>query len=311
MSAEEDEMAAAIWLAREDRGLAADEQDMLEEWLAGSSHHRVAYLRLQTVWRRADRLAALHNPLAQYSAPVSWVKRAALPIAAVLLILCGAAYLLQHQPPAGREYATGTGQRQAVRLADGTEIELNTNTKLHASVTARSRIVTLETGEAYFSVVHDAARPFTVLAGNRRITDLGTKFSVFRNGEDVRVVVQEGQVRVELIGQPAAAAMVAQAGHEVISTGGGALMAPKADQEIADELGWRRGMLNFNQQTLAEAAEQFNRYNSRHIEVEGSARKIRIGGSFKADNVDVFVGLLHRGFGLSVSEQGDRILVSR
>jgi transmembrane sensor len=105
--------------------------------------------------------------------------------------------------------------------------------------------------------------------------------------------------------------MVAQAGHEVISTGGGALMAPKADQEIADELGWRRGMLNFNQQTLAEAAEQFNRYNSRHIEVEGSARKIRIGGSFKADNVDVFVGLLHRGFGLSVSEQGDRILVSR
>jgi transmembrane sensor len=185
------------------------------------------------------------------------------------------------------------------------------NTKLRASVTAKSRIVTLETGEAYFDVVHDAARPFTVLAGNRRITDLGTKFSVFRKDDDVRVVVQQGQVRVELVGQPAAAAMVAQAGHEVISTDGGALMASKPDREIANELSWRRGMLNFNQQTLAEVAEQFNRYNSRQIEVEGSARKIRIGGSFKADNVDVFVGLLHRGFGLSVSEQGDRILVSR
>jgi ferric-dicitrate binding protein FerR (iron transport regulator) len=45
--------------------------------------------------------------------------------------------------------------------------------------------------------------------------------------------------------------------------------------------------------------------------VEGPARKIRIGGSFKADNVDVFVLLLHRGFGLSVNEQGDRIIVSR
>jgi len=67
----------------------------------------------------------------------------------------------------------------------------------------------------------------------------------------------------------------------------------------------------FHQQTLAEAAEQFNRYNSRQIFVEGSARKIRIGGSFRADNVDVFVLLLHRGFGLSVSNQGDRIVVSR
>jgi len=33
MPAEEDEMAAAIWLAREDRGLAADEQDMLDTHL--------------------------------------------------------------------------------------------------------------------------------------------------------------------------------------------------------------------------------------------------------------------------------------
>ena len=88
-------------------------------------------------------------------------------------------------------------------------------------------------------------------------------------------------------------------------------MASKPDQEISNDLSWRRGVLVFNQQTLADAAEQFNRYNSRHILVEGSARKIRIGGRFKADNVDVFVQLLHRGFGLSVNEQGDKIVVSR
>jgi len=73
----------------------------------------------------------------------------------------------------------------------------------------------------------------------------------------------------------------------------------------------RSGMLVFKEQTLAEAADQFNRYNTRQILVEGNARKIRIGGSFKADNVDVFVLLLHRGFGLSVNDRGDRIVVSR
>ena len=70
-------------------------------------------------------------------------------------------------------------------------------------------------------------------------------------------------------------------------------------------------MLVFNQQSLAEAADQFNRYNARKLVVEGAARHIRIGGSFKADNVDVFVLLLHRGFGLSVDDEGKRIVVSR
>jgi transmembrane sensor len=45
--------------------------------------------------------------------------------------------------------------------------------------------------------------------------------------------------------------------------------------------------------------------------VEGAARRIRIGGSFRADNVDVFVLLLHRGFGLSINDQGKSIVVSQ
>jgi transmembrane sensor len=183
---------------------------------------------------------------------------------------------------------------------------------MHANVTATRRTVTLDAGEAYFDVVHDASRPFVVYAGNRRITDLGTKFSVFRNGDDVRVTVREGRVKVEILGQSAGRApVVTDGGHEVVTKGGETLVFVKPDVDIANDLSWRSGMLVFNQQTLAEAAEQFNRYNERQILVEGNARKIRIGGSFKADNVEVFVLLLHRGFGLSVSDQGDRIVVSR
>ena len=91
---------------------------------------------------------------------------------------------------------------QAVRLADGTQVELNTNTRLHADVNGLSRTVMLDSGEAYFDVVHDAKRPFTVYAGNRRITDIGTKFSVFRDGDDVRVTVREGKVRVDVLHEP-------------------------------------------------------------------------------------------------------------
>jgi transmembrane sensor len=312
MSVERDEAAAAEWLAREDRGLTVEEQGALQAWLSQSSLNRVAYLRLKAVWQRADRLAALKSPLPARPQARLWNRPAAAAIAASLLVLAGAGWIFyQHSLPAGQDYATGIGERQAVLLADGTQMELNTNTRLHAEVTKMRRIVTLESGEAYFDVVHDTQRPFTVNAGNKRITDLGTKFSVFRKDDDVRVVVQEGRVQVVQIGQALASPLVAQAGREVISKGSETLLTSKPDHEISNELSWRQGMLVFNQQTLAEVAEQFNRYNHRHIEVAGSARNIRIGGSFKADNVDVFVTLLHRGFGLSVNQRGDKILVSR
>lgn len=311
MSADEIEAIAAGWLTREDRGLTAEECDRMELWLEQSSRHKVAYLRLKAAWQRANRLAALKAP-----APVqrrlgrSWFVPTAIA-ASLVIALGGTAWFWQMQTPHTQNYQTAVGQRQALRLADGTQVELDANTRLHAELTGKSRTVTLDSGEAYFDVAHDARRPFTVYAGNRRITDIGTKFSVFRNGDDVRVVVKEGRVKIEQTDQPQGLPLFAQAGHEIIAKGSETLLAAKPDQEISNDLSWRRGVLVFNQQTLADAAEQFNRYNRRHILVEGSARKIRIGGSFKADNVDVFVQLLHRGFGLSVNEQGDKIVVSR
>jgi transmembrane sensor len=310
MSAEETEQQAAQWLARVDRGLRGDEAARLDAWLEESSLNRVAWLRLKAGWDRAERLAALKGLPQSAPRETAW-SRLLLALAACLTVLAGGGALLAwHLAPAEQVFATGIGGMQAVRLADGTRMELNTTTRVHADVTAAGRSVTLESGEAYFDVVHDARRPFTVYAGNRRITDLGTKFSVYRNGDDVRVLVREGRVQVDILDKREVnAPVVAQAGHAVITKGGETLVMAKSD--IAADLSWRSGMLVFNQQTLGEAAEQFNRYNLRKLVVEGDARKIRIGGSFKADNVDVFVLLLHRGFGLSVNDQGKRITVSR
>lgn len=311
MSAEETEELAARWLAREDRGLTDAEKLALAAWLDESILNRVAWLRLKASWTRAERLAALKGPAPTTDTRANLRTRLLLAIAAGLVLMVGGGALLAWRLTAAEQvFATGIGGNQAVRLADGSRMELNTSTRVHADVTAARRTVTLESGEAYFDVVHDARRPFTVYAGNRRITDLGTKFSVYRNGDDVRVLVREGRVQVDILDKPEVnAPVVAQAGHAVIAKGGETLVMAKPD--IAADLSWRSGMLVFNQQTLGEAAEQFNRYNPRKLVVEGDARKIRIGGSFKADNVDVFVLLLHRGFGLSVNDQGKRITVSR
>lgn len=299
---------AALWLAREDRGLSDAEQAEMTGWLEAGTQNRVAYLRLKAAWRRADRLASHRSPMAP--APAHSRVRLLAAIAALLLLTAGAGGLVAWRLRLQNTYETAVGATRTVQLADGTRMELNTGTRLLAKVSDTARTVTLEEGEAYFDVVHDARRPFTVYAGNRRITDLGTKFSVYRNGDDVRVIVSQGRVKVAVLdgaGRP----VEARAGHVVVAGGAETLVMARPMAQITDDLAWREGMLIFHQQTLGEVADQFNRYNSRHLVVEGDARNMRIGGSFKAANVDVFVHLLHRGFGLAVDDRGDRIIVSR
>jgi transmembrane sensor len=313
MSADDIEQAAALWLAREDFGLTAAERDALDAWLARSSRHKVAYLQLKAAWSRTERLAALKSPALHVLAPRSGaMRRFALLAAATVVMFFGGSVYLSWRQQSEHAYATLVGRMRTVQLADGSRMELNTNTHVRADVTDKLRVVTLESGEAYFDVIHDARHPFTVYAGNWRITDLGTKFSVFLDGDDVRVLVREGRVRVDpLHGPVPSRPTVAEAGYAVLAKGAETLVLSKPDADIASDLSWRGGVLEFDHQPLAEVAVQFNRYNAKQIQIEGSARKIPIGGSFKADNVDVFVQLLHRGFGLSVNDQGDRVVISR
>jgi transmembrane sensor len=309
------EAEAADWLARIDRGLDGESVAAFELWKAVSTERRITFLRLQAVWQRADRLAAMRRPQeAAPAAPRRLHRAAAMAAVLVMCVGLGAGYL-EIQKAAGEQFETAVGAQRSLQLADGTHVELNTDTLIHTSMAAGTRTVRLDRGQAYFEVVHDARHPFVVLAGNRRITDLGTKFSVFRDGDRVEVVVKEGQVRIDLVGNgaanaPAAAPVVAERNMVVIARNTETLVAMKPPQEIDNEMLWRSGMLVFSQETLADVVDDINRYNVRKIEVVGQARDIRIGGSFRSDNIDGFKQLLRDGFGLKIVEADDKIVIS-
>ncbi|MBX5463268.1 MAG: FecR domain-containing protein [Steroidobacteraceae bacterium] len=54
-----EEQAAAWLVRREAPDFTVQEQEAFEAWLAADSRHRAAYVRLETAWRRADRLSRL------------------------------------------------------------------------------------------------------------------------------------------------------------------------------------------------------------------------------------------------------------
>jgi transmembrane sensor len=92
--------------------------------------------------------------------------------------------------------ATATGERDSVRLGDGTLVVLGPESRLEvaAGFGDDRRDVTL-VGDGYFEVQHDDARPFTVHAAGASVRDIGTVFTVRARGDaPVTVIVTRGAV---------------------------------------------------------------------------------------------------------------------
>jgi transmembrane sensor len=334
------EAAAAAWFARRDSGEWQEaDQAALDAWLSASVAHRIAFIRVEAAWKRADRLKALGAGVKAGSAPPTgvwrfaqlleggrpalapasaspWRRHIALVqwmrgLAAILIIALAGATTLYVFGARASEYRTAVGGLETVPLADGSTITLNTDSEIRVALNKSARTIELEHGEAFFEVAKDPGRPFVVDVGDRRVIAVGTKFSVRRDGDEIRVAVAEGHVRVEAgdaAGQPPTHLQpgdIANADRDSLLV----KQKPLAELE-AEDLGWRSGYVAFRDTPLGEVVKEFNRYNVAKISVtDAEVAAIRIGGSFRVANVDAFLRLIEQGISVhAVRERGQIIL---
>jgi transmembrane sensor len=317
------EFEAADWLARRDAGRwRAGDDKAFEQWIAASTAHRVAYLRLEAAWRKSDRLRALNpgdllvdeaaddwtcdaeQPLERASR-VRWLGGgvAALAAASAFFMFVGAG--VQYETPVG-------GFQRLPPLTDGSHIELNTDTKIEVAYSDAERRIDLDRGEAFFSVAKDKARPFIVDAGHYRVVAVGTAFSVYREGDAIEVLVTEGKVRIErdpALRQGTGPLLVA-AGHKADIDADAPVVRSVAETEYDHQLGWREGLLVFDDQPLREVAAEFNRYNRQKLVIaDPKVGDITVGGTFRPTNVAGLTRLLGPGFGVKAVPVGDDRIV--
>lgn len=129
---------------------------------------------------------------------------------AVALLICttlaGAGYFVLQSEAAEptteqantvRTITTQDDQHRLVSLSDGTQIRLNSNSRIEIPnpFPEDERTVSL-TGEAWFDVTSDKDRPFHIQAGQATIQVLGTEFNVKMDetAGNVQVAVAEGRV---------------------------------------------------------------------------------------------------------------------
>jgi transmembrane sensor len=276
--------------------------------------HKAAFWRLEHAWQMADRIGALSArdiapPPGRTGLRLKWWQGGALAASLLLaFVLVGLHSRPAPSPqPTVDTFDTGIGGHRIVPLVDGSRIELNTATIVRTMIAKKRRDVWLDRGEAYFEVAHIEGSTFVVHAGPRLITVVGTQFSVRRDDDKVTVAVVQGRVRVEDTTPGASSAsIIVTPGDVAIGLGSSTMVISKPVAAVEDKLTWRGGRLVFDGTTLAEVADDFNRYNGQQLLISDPAvAAIRISGTFKASNVEAFVRLLKEAYGLKVELTAD------
>jgi transmembrane sensor len=148
----------------------------------------------------------------------------------------GALFIGLHQPAPGvRIIETPGGATRSVALADGTQIAMNGGTRLRM---IGDRVVALDAGEAFFTVVHDAQRPFALRIGETEVRDIGTAFDVSRRADATQIAVREGMVSIA----PQSADVRLAAGEQARIGRDGTIIRQPVSQPDAIG-GWRTGRL--------------------------------------------------------------------
>jgi Fe2+-dicitrate sensor, membrane component len=332
---DEIEAAASLWLARQERGLNADEQRQFDSWLGADARHREAVRWLGSAWETLDGLR-VRTPGASAESDPDWLvggrvaaartgrrDRRWLALAAAAVFAMGVGFWCLRsptEPAVARAVPSVIVKHERQALPDGSQVELNKDSAVTIDYTETHRRVVLVRGEAAFTVVKDPSRPFLVQAGSVVVRAVGTVFNVRLQPDAVDVLVTEGGVRIgdERVAQagPVESFPIVVAGHRARIAGGAtdARIEAVAAQEMEQMLAWRGVRLVFAGHLLSEVVEELNRHSLRRLVIgDAELGALRLGGSFRADNIDAFVRLLESSFGVTAStgDAGEIILRKR
>ena len=276
-----------------------------------------------------------------FDLPVRKMIGYAAAIGGVLLLTWGIYRVRPHgitpdrgQPARGGEVIARPGARTRLVLPDGTQVWLNSNSKLKYSedFNVHSREVGLE-GEAYFDVVKDAQRLFIVHAAAIDIKVLGTAFTVKSYPQDatIEATLLKGAIEIYRKDNPNTPRVILKANEKFVfnkhlpetTPADHALHAPSVppppdisinpiranvpDSEKV-ETAWLYNRLVFNGDSFKELAEKMERwYNVTIIFEDEELNKYRFGGAFVNETVEQALNALQLTANFTYKIKGNEI----
>jgi transmembrane sensor len=262
-------------------------------------------------------------------------RRRVAAIAASLVLAAGAAlfYVRTLQAPT---YATAIGEQRSLALLDGSTVELNSRSKIVVRYTSQGRNVELLQGQALFRVAKDASRPFIVKTDATLVRAVGTEFDVYQKRDGTVVTVVEGRVAIltgHALPEPGAAPSATdgsnqanlefpsvpkgQLGNILVAAGEQLTVTPKLIKiaehpNIANATAWTQRQLVFESASLADVADEFNRYNDRQLIVaDPRLETFHVSGVFSSTDPASLIRFLRARPELKILETESQIRIEK
>ncbi len=329
--------AAADWHGRLDEDDSARTRAEFDAWLAADPRNGAAFEAVEQTWAslasapvddrvlklRREALSATHRLRYFRLATAAAVLGVAVAIgfAVTPMFRDGAvspSNLMSRAAVEGGAFRTAIGERSNITLSDGSSVVLNTNSRIEVRFTPERRSVRLLAGQAWFQVARNPERPFVVEAADQRVTALGTAFDVRLDGPDsVQVTLAEGRVSVEPILSPLARLISSPPEPKLLIAGEALIVSDdalveKRKADVSKVMSWRQGQVVFDNDTLATAIAEINRYSAKRIELADPALgELRVSGVFKAGHSDSFVETVTGHYPLRIATRDEsRILLT-
>jgi transmembrane sensor len=290
------ETAASWYVQFQSQPPSPAEQKAWQLWIDSDPAHLAAWNQMEQLQRH---LGTLPQDLKRRALNSGQQRRQVLKL---LLLAAGTGFVgwnVQRHTSLGNvwaDYKTAVGQRRTISLADGSRIQLNTDSAIDVSFDAAQRLIQLRAGEILVQTGKlGDQRPFYVQTRDGRIQALGTRFSVHQMPNSTRVGVMEDRVSVQPA-QASTAALILNAGEGADFDSRHIGLRPFQASEVA----WINGQLIVLDARLGDVIAELGRYRSGVLHCDRRARDLRVSGTFRLDSTDAVLANLKASLPINV-----------
>lgn len=207
------------------------------------------------------------------------------------------------------------GQKIQLRLPDQTLVILNSNSQIEYPETFSEDHRTISLiGEAYFDVVRDESRPFTVVSNSVKTRVLGTTFNVraYPDENDIKVGVIEGKVRVYSEGKseiPFDHTLMPNQ-MSVIKLDEKLVMKKRFDPK--EFIAWKDWVLEFKDQSLAHIFKELEKWYDVDISIANGVDLTKsYSGSFENETLKAVMEALSYSGEFRFVRSGNKVAITK
>ena len=310
------------------REASPQEETELSSWLNERRENREEYEILEKIWKESSNLAFAEDfdKLLAWESLEKKINRqhihdekrgfqfsSLLKIAAAVIslaILSGLAYYIFRTRTPAQIQILSLLENQKVEMPDGSVIFLRKNSSIryNKDYPQNGRLVELS-GEAYFEVLHDESRPFTIQTNKSSIRVLGTSFLVRSTDQAEQIFVTQGKVRVSEK-KDQSNTIILTTGQTVSIIGN---IFDKGSITDNNYISWQSGVLQFDHVPLKKLIIDLNQnYQSDIILSDSLAARsdtIKVNFRFENNSLDQVLEEIHVTTGWIVERKENKIII--